>query len=75
MTYTKVKMSKVGQDGYDLVLVSESSDEWTDVLASAQIVQKLQLILYPRWAAGHIDLLNGDVLRASPSAALLDITC
>ncbi len=33
-TYTKVKMPEVGQDSYDLVLVSEGRDKWTYILAT-----------------------------------------
>ena len=68
-------MAEVWQDRHNLVLVPEGCDEWTDVFASAQIVQKLQLVLYPHRAARYIDLLDGDVLRSSSSATSLDVTC
>lgn len=39
-TYTKVKVSEIGQDRYNLVLMPEGCDKGTDMFASSQVVKK-----------------------------------
>lgn len=53
-------MPKMGQHGDDLVLVSAGGDQRADSLASSQIVQKLEFVLYPHWAASNVDFFNCD---------------
>ena len=54
-------MSKVRKYGHDLVLMSKSSYQGANSLATSQIMQKLEFVLYPHWATCDVDLLNGDV--------------
>jgi len=58
---TEVGVREVGQDGDDLVLVSECGDEGTHGFASPEVMQQLQLVLNPEGAARHVDLLQRDI--------------
>jgi len=54
-------MLAVGENGNDLVLVTESGDERADMLGPSEVMQKVQFIEYANRAAGYIDLLDCDV--------------
>ena len=57
-------MSIVREHSDDLVMVSKSCDKWTDCFTISQIVQKFQLVLYPRGTASDINFLDGYVSLA-----------
>jgi len=40
----EVAMLEVWQDGYDLILVAECGDEWTDIRRVSQVVQQFEFV-------------------------------
>ena len=46
--------------GYNLVLMPASCDQRADSFTPSQVMQQLELVLYPHWAAGNIDLFYSD---------------
>lgn len=60
----EVAMLEVWQDGYDLVLVTESGDERTDILRVAKVVQQFELVEDAHGRRGDINFLDGDVASA-----------
>lgn len=53
-------MTKMWQHGYNLVLMPASGDQRADSFASSQVMQQLEFILNPHWAASNIDFFYGD---------------
>lgn len=61
-------MLKVGENGNDLVLVTERRDERDNRFAALQVMQQLQFVLYSCRRAGHINLFDSNIF-GRPSAA------
>ena len=67
--YSEVLVSEMRQYSDDLILMSESGDQRANSLASSQVVEKFEFILYPHWATCDVNLLNGNIDR--PTRRLL----
>jgi hypothetical protein len=57
----EIPVTKVREDGDDLVGVPEGGDQGADGGALAEVVEKLELVKDSGRAGGDIDLLDGDV--------------
>lgn len=60
----EVAVLEVWQDGNDLILMAKGSDERTDVLRVAKVMQKLELVEDAHWRRGDVDLLDGNIASA-----------
>lgn len=56
-------MTEVGQNGDNLIMMSECRNKRAYRFTVFQVVQELKLVLYSHRAACHVDLLDGDIMR------------
>jgi len=68
-------MLAVRENGNNLVLVTESGDEWADMLRPSEVVQKVQFVKDAYGAAGYINLLYGDVAWSRTAPLSLGRRC
>lgn len=63
LIYPKVLMPIIWQNGNNLVLTPECSDERTYGFTTFEIIEQFKLVLYSDWTAGDVDFLNSNISR------------
>lgn len=61
----EVAMLEIWQDGNNLIEMTKGSDQRTHRIGSLQIVEQIEFVEDTHGTARHVNLLDGDIVRAS----------